>query len=91
MINFVYDHPWLKSFNLTNREIDVLACLTEHQASKKIARILDVQVRTVETHVFNIMQKLDKHSRISIVDCLLQSACACDIVKHNPAYIELTL
>lgn len=53
---------------LSKREIDILSCLIENQASKKIAIILNISQKTVDTHIFNIMHKLGIHSRTNIVD-----------------------
>lgn len=52
---------------LTAREQDVLACLLFERTSKKIALILEMQPRTVEKHIENIMIKLDRHSRESLM------------------------
>lgn len=47
---------------LTPRESTVLKHLAEGQSNKEIARILDISVRTVETHRQNIKQKLNIHT-----------------------------
>jgi len=78
----IYEHVWLISFKLTPREIDVLACLLENQASKKIAVILANQPKTVDIHIFNIMKKLDKHARANIVEYVKKSSCAEDLRKY---------
>ena len=47
---------------LTSREYEVLQLLAEGRTSKEIAGILDVSVKTVDTHRQNLMGKLDLHS-----------------------------
>lgn len=47
---------------LTSREHEVLQLLAEGKTSKEIAGILEVSVKTVDTHRQNLMAKLDLHS-----------------------------
>lgn len=47
---------------LTGREKDVLKLVAEGNSNKEIARVLDISVRTVETHRQNIKHKLDIHT-----------------------------
>ncbi len=47
---------------LTSREQEVLRLIAEGNSTKEIAGILDVSVKTVETHRKQIMSKLDIHS-----------------------------
>ena len=46
-------------YNLTKREKEILSMLYEGSSNKDIARKLDKSVRTIETHRFHIMKKLD--------------------------------
>ena len=78
-----YGDDLLQSFNLSLREIDVLACLMDKKSSKKIAAILDIKQKTVESHIFNIMQKMDKHSRDSIIDVVKKSASMQQLMEHQ--------
>jgi two-component system nitrate/nitrite response regulator NarL len=48
--------------DLTNREREVLIQIAEGRSNKEIANILNVGVRTIETHRERIMKKLDIHS-----------------------------
>ena len=52
---------------LSDREIDVLGCLSEGQSNKEIARTLSMSGNTARTHVRNIFRKLDVHSRLEAV------------------------
>jgi two-component system, NarL family, response regulator NreC len=47
---------------LTAREREVLQLLAEGKATKEIASLLFVSVKTIETHRMQIMKKLDIHS-----------------------------
>lgn len=47
---------------LSRREEAVLKLVAEGNSSKKIAALLSISYRTVETHRQNIKQKLDLHS-----------------------------
>ncbi len=49
--------------SLTPREIEVLKCLARGDSNREIAMELDVSVRTVTTHVRNILDKLDLANR----------------------------
>lgn len=48
---------------LTPREIDVLKCMAQGLTNREIALKLDVSVRTVTTHVRNILDKLHLDNR----------------------------
>lgn len=66
----------LKTINeiqFTQREIDVMSFLLNGRASKKIASFLDISVRTVETHMRNVMLKANVHSKEGIVDFVEKS------------------
>jgi two-component system, NarL family, response regulator NreC len=47
---------------LTDRQKEVLQSLSEGKNTKQIASALGISVKTVETHIFNIKEKLDIHS-----------------------------
>ncbi len=51
-----------KSNPLSRREESVLKMVAQGHSSKKIASLLDISYRTVETHRQNIKHKLDLHS-----------------------------
>ena len=51
------------AFGLTSRELDVLCLLVEGKSDKEIAGALFIGARTVETHVSNLLAKLDAHNR----------------------------
>ena len=82
----IYEHPWVASLRLTHREYDVLACLLENQASKKIAPILSISVKGVDTHILNIMRKLNQSARTNVIDFAKKSGCAKALHEH---YLDL--
>lgn len=53
--------------HLTSREREVLQLVAEGKTSKEIASMLDVSVKTAETHRANIMNKLDIHDTAGLV------------------------
>lgn len=57
---------------LTPREKEVLKMLAEGQSVKEIACALDLSVKTVEAHKFNLMRKLDLHNKAQLVQYAIQ-------------------
>jgi tetratricopeptide (TPR) repeat protein/DNA-binding CsgD family transcriptional regulator len=54
----------ISNVKLTNRELDILACLMYRRVSDPaIAELLTINKRTVETHIRNITQKLNCSTR----------------------------
>ena len=62
----------IKGKKITKREIDIIACLICARASS-IASFLSISARTVETHLHNIMLKLECNSREGIIDFIERS------------------
>lgn len=52
---------------LTRREQEVLDLLMQGDTSREIAYSLSLSLKTVESHKFNLMRKLDVHSRSELV------------------------
>ncbi len=52
---------------LTNREREILVLLAEGHTLKDIATQLDVSVKTVDAHKYNLMRKLDLHDRAELI------------------------
>jgi DNA-binding CsgD family transcriptional regulator len=52
---------------LTAREREIVQLLAEGNSSKKIASLLGVSVKTVDTHRATIMRKLDVHTIVDLV------------------------
>ncbi|MEH0153572.1 response regulator transcription factor [Limibacter armeniacum] len=56
-----------KVYDLTKREKEILRFVMEGLSSKEIAEKIGKSVRTVETHRFNIMKKLEVKSAVELV------------------------
>jgi len=57
---------------LTAREKEILKLLAEGQSVKEIAAGLNLSVKTVEAHKFNLMRKLDIHNKAQLVQYAIQ-------------------
>ena len=57
---------------LTRREAEILKFLAEGNSVKEIAGILNLSVKTVEAHKFNLMRKLDIHNKAQLVQYAIQ-------------------
>jgi two-component system, NarL family, response regulator NreC len=57
---------------LTSREKEVLKMLAEGQSVKEVACTLNLSVKTVEAHKFNLMRKLDIHNKAQLVQYAIQ-------------------
>ncbi len=82
------ENQWLKDYKLSSREIDVLACMLENQASKKISQILDIKQKTADTHITHIMQKMSKNSRTNVIEFVKNSPNSGIIHQHYFDLIE---
>lgn len=60
--------------SLTLREREVLALVAEGQTNRRIASLLGVGVRTVETHRENLMSKLNIHNAVGLARYALAHA-----------------
>lgn len=58
----------LNNIHFTKREIDIMACLLSGRRTSKIAYFLSINPRTAETHIRNVMVKLECNTRESIID-----------------------
>src|SRR5271169_5859111 len=57
---------------LTRRELEILKFLAEGNSVKEIACTLDLSVKTIEAHKFNLMRKLDIHNKAQLVQYAIQ-------------------
>jgi DNA-binding NarL/FixJ family response regulator len=57
---------------LTPREKEVLKMLAEGNSVKEVAIQLNLSVKTVEAHKFNLMRKLDIHNKAQLVQYAIQ-------------------
>lgn len=63
----------INDVKFTRREIDVIACLLSARGTSKIASLLSIALRTVVTHISNVMLKLGCNSREGIIDFIERS------------------
>ena len=63
----------INNTHFTAREIDIIACVISARKTSKIAYFLSINPRTVETHVRNIMSKLECNNREDIIDFIEKS------------------
>ena len=57
---------------LSSREREVLQLIAEEKTSKEIAEILNLSVKTVQSHRTSLMQKLDLHDRGDLIKYAIQ-------------------
>lgn len=65
-INKFGNDDFLKQFNLTKRELEILMLIKKEHTNQQIADELFLSVYTVETHRKNIMQKLNLKSPLAL-------------------------
>ena len=61
------DPPDTIADRLTTREREVVQLLSEGKSSREVASVLNISVKTAETHRANIMRKLEIHSVSELV------------------------
>lgn len=59
--------------NLTRREEDVLAWLTQGKSNAEIAAVLQIELATVKKHLQNIFVKLGVHSRMAAAGFVMRA------------------
>ncbi len=57
----------LAADRLTSREREIVQLLSEGRSSKEVAAVLEISVKTADTHRANIMRKLNLHSVSELV------------------------
>jgi DNA-binding NarL/FixJ family response regulator len=63
----------IKMLDLSNREIEVIECLSKGLITKEISEILHVDISTVESHKEHIKKKLKRNTIVEIVVFSLQN------------------
>jgi two-component system nitrate/nitrite response regulator NarL len=64
--------PFLKQFELTKREIELLQLIKQNFTNQQMADRLHLSIYTVETHRKNIMQKLNLKNPVELTKFILQ-------------------
>jgi DNA-binding CsgD family transcriptional regulator len=62
-----YSH-WIESFNLTEREAEILRYMLMGRSTSRMAQILMISDNTVNSHIQHIYRKLDIHNRQELLD-----------------------
>ena len=57
---------------LSNREREILKLLAEGLTVKEVASRLDLSVKTVDVHKYNLMRKIDVHDRAELIRYAIQ-------------------
>jgi DNA-binding NarL/FixJ family response regulator len=60
--------PALRTLGITSRELDVLTAVTAGRSNAEVAEQLFLSVRTVETHVANLLAKAGVGNRTELRD-----------------------
>jgi two-component system, NarL family, nitrate/nitrite response regulator NarL len=71
--SFDANDNFLKHFNLTKRELEILQHIKNNHTNQQIADKLFLSIYTVETHRKNIMQKLGLNNPTALIKFLLQN------------------
>lgn len=78
----------ISGVRFTPREIDLIACLLSGKATKAVAHFLSIEEKTVDTHKYNIMRKLECNSKESIINFIEKSDKFSIVKKH---YLDLLI
>lgn len=62
------DNPKPDMNNLSRREIDIVRLIKEGMSSREIAQELDISLKTVEVHRYNILKKLNLKNTAALVN-----------------------
>jgi len=64
--------PFLRQFQLTKRELELLQFIKQNYTNQQMADHLHLSIYTVETHRKNIMQKLNLKNAVELTKFMLQ-------------------
>lgn len=78
----------LLNINFTMREIDIIACIINKRNIKKIAQVLSISHKTVNTHIYNIMNKIGCNNKDAIIDFVQQAR---QVKNINHYYLHLLI
>lgn len=68
-----FDDKFIRKYDLTKREIEVLRMLTQAMSNKQIAKTLFISDQTVSVHRKNIMRKLGAYNAASLVKIVYEN------------------
>jgi DNA-binding NarL/FixJ family response regulator len=72
---------------LTNRESEILQLISEGNSTKRIAKVLFISPKTVESHRANIMEKLNIHNLPELTKYAIRAG----LTKSNPILSDFQL
>lgn len=78
----------INDIHFTKRELDVMACIFSARKTSTIASFLSIDTRTVETHVRNIMSKIECNSRERIID-FIESSEKLTYIRHYYSLLRI--
>ena len=64
----VRKHEAEDQYHLTKKEKQILSMVIDGKQNKQISESLDISIRTIETHRFNIMKKLGVNNAVDMVN-----------------------
>jgi DNA-binding CsgD family transcriptional regulator len=70
---------YLNNTYITDREVEVIACILNGRSVKTIAKLLCISIKTVESHIRNVMLKINCNSKESIIN----------VVEHSEHFIQI--
>ncbi|HEY7615457.1 MAG TPA: response regulator transcription factor [Terriglobales bacterium] len=76
--------PRERAARLTPRERQILKLLAEGRSAKEVANLLDLSVRTVESHRFNLMRKIGVHNKVELLTYALRQRIIKIPTLHHP-------
>jgi DNA-binding NarL/FixJ family response regulator len=68
-----FDDKFIKKYDLTKREIEILKMLTQAMSNKQIAKSLFISDQTVSVHRKNIMRKLGAYNAASLIKIVYEN------------------
>ena len=76
VLAYAVPQPQIRAGRLTERELDVLKCMSDGLNNHEIAERLVVSIGTVKFHISNIFQKLGVDSRVEAVKLAIEQKLA---------------
>ncbi|PZR28450.1 MAG: DNA-binding response regulator [Citrobacter freundii] len=61
------NNDMMRLYSLTEKELDIIACVKQGLSSREIAEMKDVTLKTVEVHRYNILKKLGLPNTAALV------------------------
>ena len=74
----------INGYKLSTRERELLKLISEGNKNKDIAKILCLSIKTIETHRYNLMRKLDAHSVADLMAFANRAGLIPDSSKNEP-------